>query len=65
VKIALALGLIFGLGFVAGASTEEKLEWRTCHALAVFETGAPPAWASSFKVRRPVEPARPVELARR
>jgi hypothetical protein len=63
-KIALALTALVA-AFVAGARAEEWAEWRTCRALAVFETGAPPAWASSFKVRRPVEPARPVELARR
>jgi len=64
VKIALALaGMV--AAFVAGARVEEWAEWRTCRALAVFETGAPPAWASSFKVRRPVERPHPVELARR
>jgi hypothetical protein len=49
--------------FIAGIALEERLEWRTCRALAVFETGAPPAW--TITVRRPVERPRPVELARR
>jgi hypothetical protein len=60
-KIALALTAIVA-AFVAGLALEEKLEWRACRALAMFENPAPPAWA---KVHRPAEPLRPVELARR
>jgi hypothetical protein len=59
VKIALALT---ALAFFAGAFAEERLEWRTCRALSFFDQPASPALAQ-FKVHRPPERQRKVELA--